>query len=238
MSDSELGAAGAPDSDLRSRIAATVRANRVSPPVLASESVAVAARHSRAAHRHRRHGRTRRRLPSGVRWAILLIGTVLSVFVLRGYVIASFYIPSASMETTLHGCQGCEPDRVLVDKLSYRLHSVHRKDVVVFAKPDSWNVPDKDLIKRVIGLPGEAVSAHGGVVYIGSVALNEPYVNPACTDGTADFGPITVPAGQYFVMGDNRCNSSDSRFNGTIPRDKLVGRAFAVVWPLKHLRWL
>jgi signal peptidase I len=199
--------------------------------------------------RQRRHGRharirgTRRaprqhsRLSRGLRLLGLVAVTVLGVVLLRSFVIASFYIPSESMEPTLHGCATCEPDRVLVDKLSYNFRPVHRKDVVVFTKPPRLQVSDNDLIKRVIGLPGETVEAHDGSVYVNGNRLTEPYVNPAC-GGTQNFGPVTVSAGHYFVMGDNRCFSSDSRVFGSIPRSSIVGNAFAVVWPLKHLRWL
>jgi signal peptidase I len=89
----------------------------------------------------------------------------------------------------------------------------------------------------VIGLPGETVSGHDGKVFIGATALSEPYVNPAC-GGTGDFAAVTVPAGTYFVMGDNRCDSLDSRVFGAIAGSLIVGRSVAVSWPLKHLRWL
>ena len=172
-----------------------------------------------------------------IRWVLLLAITAAAVFGLRQYVIASYYIPSASMETTLHGCPGCQPDMVLVDKLSYRFTSVGRKDVVVFARPPQAPPEDKQLIKRVIGLPGDVVSGHGGHVFINNKELVEPYVNPAC-HGTADFAAVRVPAGRYFVMGDNRCDSFDSRMFGTVPRSAMIGRAFAVVWPVHHLRRL
>jgi len=171
------------------------------------------------------------------RWVVLLAFTAAAVFGLRQYVIASYYIPSASMETTLHGCPGCQPDLVLVDKLGYRFKSISRKDVVVFARPPLAPPEDKQLIKRVIGLPGELVSGHDGHVFVNNEELVEPYVNPAC-HGTADFGAVRVPAGRYFVMGDNRCDSFDSRMFGTIPRSAVIGRAFAVVWPAHHLRGL
>lgn len=165
------------------------------------------------------------------------LAVVVSVVVLRTFVIASYYIPSASMEPTLHGCQHCEPDLVVVDKLSYRFGTIGRSDVIVFNRPPLAPPEDPQLIKRVIGLPGETVSGHDGRVYIGAKALTESYVNPACS-GTADFAAVTVPAGRYFVMGDNRCDSLDSRVFGTVTGSSVVGRAVAVSWPLKHLRWL
>jgi signal peptidase I len=176
-------------------------------------------------------------LGRAIRWVLLLAVTALAVFGLRQYVIASYYIPSASMETTLHGCPGCQPDMVLVDKLSYRFKSVSRSDVVVFARPPQAPPEDKQLIKRVIGLPGDVVSGHDGHVFVDNKELVEPYVDPAC-HGTADFAAVRVPAGRYFVMGDNRCDSFDSRMFGTIPRSAMIGRAFAVIWPVHHLRWL
>ena len=149
-------------------------------------------------------------LARGIRLLVLLLITLLAVLGLRTYVIASYYIPSASMETTLHGCEGCQPDMVLVDKLSYRVSAIGRKDVVVFNRPPLAPPEDKQLIKRVIGLPGDTVSGHDGHVFVNDKELNEPYVNSAC-HGTADFAPITVPAGRYFMMGDNRCDSFDSQ---------------------------
>ncbi len=176
-------------------------------------------------------------LSRAVRWVMLLAITAMAVFGLRQYVIASYYIPSASMETTLHGCPGCQPDMVLVNKLSYRFKSVSRSDVVVFARPPQAPPEDKQLIKRVIGLPGDVVSGHDGHVFVNNKELVEPYVNPAC-HGTTDFAPVRVPTGRYFVMGDNRCDSFDSRMFGTIPRSAVIGQAFAVIWPVHHLRWL
>jgi signal peptidase I len=188
----------------------------------------------------RQSGRLRRRLGRSSRLVHALgfvLAVVVTVVALRMFVVASYYIPSASMEPTLHGCQHCEPDLVVVDKLSYRFGSVSRSDVVVFNRPPLAPPEDAQLIKRVIGLPGETISGHDGRVFVGSKALTEPYVNPAC-GGTADFAPVRVPAGEYFMMGDNRCDSLDSRVFGVITGSSIVGRAVAVSWPVKHLRWL
>jgi signal peptidase I len=167
---------------------------------------------------------------------VLAVGA-LSIFVIRPFVAEPFYIPSASMEPTLHGCDGCVPDRVLVDKLTYRFRSPERGEVVVFDRPTNLRVPEARLIKRVIGLPGETVSGHDGAVWIGDRRLAEPYVNPAC-DGTADFAAVSVPAGRVFVMGDNRCNSLDGRVFGPIEESSIVGRAFMIIWPVGRLHWL
>jgi signal peptidase I len=163
--------------------------------------------------------------------------TALLVVLIRVFVLGSYYIPSASMEPTLHGCPGCQPDRVLVDKLAYRIGHLGRGDVVVFSKPASLRSNEQDLVKRVIGLPGDTVSASGGTVYVDGKALTEHYVSATC-HGTADFGPETVPVGDAFVMGDNRCDSLDSRVFGPIRQSAIVGRAFARVWPVSRWSWL
>jgi signal peptidase I len=126
-------------------------------------------------------------------------------------------------------------DRVLVNKLSYDLHSIHRGDIVVFKRPPSeaGNPAIKDLIKRVVGLPGETIEQIDGRVYINGHPLKESYL----PDGTVttNLPRRVVPPGTYFVMGDNRSNSSDSRFIGPIPGSLIVGRAFIRVWPLSSL---
>ncbi len=191
----------------------------------------------------RRHRRSHRRRPPTRRFGfpirlLVLIGVAaLLALGLRAFVVEPFWIPSESMEPTLHGCAGCDNDRLLVDKLSYRLHAVHRGDVVVFHRPPGVEAAESVLIKRVIGLPGETVSGHDGRVWIGSRPLEESYVNPAC-HGTANFGPVPVPTGRYFMMGDNRCDSSDSRVFGSIPRSSIIGRAFLIIWPVGRIHWL
>jgi signal peptidase I len=156
---------------------------------------------------------------------------------LRLFVVETFWIPSASMEPALHGCRTCNEDRMLVNKLSYRLHSVHRADVVVFARPAGSTATESHLVKRVIGLPGETVNGHDGAVWIGGRRLAEPYVAAGCR-GTADFTAVTVPPGRVFVLGDNRCDSADSRSFGPIRESTITGRAFVVFWPLSRLHWL
>jgi signal peptidase I len=182
-----------------------------------------------------------RRILSGVVVLALILAAVTS---LRAYVVAPYYIPSPSMEPTLHGCAGCDNDRVLVDKLSYRLHAVHRGDVVVFSRPATWQVPDDVLIKRVVGLPGDRLSLRDGSLYVNGLQLVEPYVNTQCAPlqslragaTVSRLGP--VPPHQLFVMGDNRCDSSDSRVFGPVPERDLVGRAFVIIWPLGRLHYL
>ncbi|MBV9659531.1 MAG: signal peptidase I [Acidimicrobiales bacterium] len=173
-------------------------------------------------------GRSRTR-KAVIEWGAILVVAVLAAVILRTFIVQPYFIPSGSMEPTLK-----VGDKVLVNKLSYDLHSIHRGDVVVFKKPPHDYSPGiKDLIKRVIGLPNETISASNGSVYINGQRLNERWL-PKGTE-TADFAPVHVPAGQYFVMGDNRGNSADSRVIGTIPKNLIVGRTFLVVWPISHI---
>jgi signal peptidase I len=182
--------------------------------------------------RRRRKGRVLARL------VVALALAVVAVILLRTYVIAPYYIPSASMSPTLHGCSGCDDDRVLVDKLSYHTHAIHRGDVVVFHRPPTWTVSEKVLIKRVVGLPGEVLTTRNGVVYIDGLAVDEPYVNAACRGGTKNLPKTIVPDGTIFVMGDNRCDSADSRTFGAVPESALIGRAFLIIWPFGRIHWL
>jgi signal peptidase I len=163
-----------------------------------------------------------------VEWALVIVGAILVAFIVKTFLIQAFQIPSASMHPTL-----LEGDRVLVNKLSYDLHDVNRGDVVVFARPKGMNAgpndPD-DLIKRVIGLPGDSVQTKDGKVYVDGRELDEPYLaDGTVTDGIDD--PITIPDGHVWVMGDNRGDSQDSRVFGPIDTDTIVGRAFMVMWP-------
>ena len=183
------------------------------------------------------------RIRSMVEWVAVIIGALVVALVVKTFLFQGFYIPSASMEPTLE-----KGDRVLVNKLSYDVHDVNRGDVVVFELPPEDVGPDgiKDLIKRVIGLPGDTIETRDGVVYVNDRRLDEPYL----ADGTVTGDPTqgnnpaidrqTVPEGSVFVMGDNRANSHDSRYSdrGPIPIDTIVGRAFVVVWPLNKLSGL
>ncbi len=175
---------------------------------------------------------------SAIEWALVIVGALAIAFTLRATSFQVFYIPSGSMEPTLQ-----VGDRVVVNQWSYRLHDVNRGDIVVFGRPEGENaVGVKDLIKRVIGLPGETVTITDNHVLINGVPLDEPYLPPGTkTDGTGTpvpcdpAHPCHIPDGQVWVMGDNRTNSSDSRFFGPIPESKIVGRAFVRLWPLGRL---
>jgi signal peptidase I len=120
-----------------------------------------------------------------------------------------------------------------VNKLSYDFHDVNRGDLVVFERPEGTSGEIKDLIKRVIGLPGEMVEGRDGTVTIDDRVLDEPYL--ADDEVLNDFAAVKVPDGEVFVMGDNRDSSMDSRAFGPIGADAIVGRAFVRVWPLGAL---
>ncbi len=161
-------------------------------------------------------------------WVIVLGAAVAVAIILRTSVFHAFYIPSESMEITLF-----ERDRILVNKVSYRLHDVNRGDVVVFRRPDDQPGEIRDLIKRVIALPGETVEGRGSTIYINGQVLIEPYLTAG--EVIADFDPVVIPEGELFVMGDNRDNSGDSRVFGTIDTERVIGRAFFLFWPLDRI---
>ena len=153
---------------------------------------------------------------------------MIAALVLRAFVIQPYFIPSGSMESTL-----LVGDKVLVNKLAYDFHPIHRGDVVVFNRlPDDPDPGVDVLIKRVIGLPGETISASGGKIYIDGKLLPQPWLPKNTNTYTQPFGPTTIPAKCYFMMGDNRNNSTDSRVFGCVPKSYIIGRAFVIVWPL------
>jgi signal peptidase I len=179
-----------------------------------------------------------------IEWAIILVLVVGFTFVLRTFVIQTFSIPSGSMLPTLH-----VGDRIIVNKLSYDFHDVHRGDIVVFKRPPLESQNYSDLVKRVVGLPGETISSVNGKIYINGKLLTVPWLPPGPQDFTGPLasdahpqfnmpGPVKIPAGEYYVMGDNRTDSEDSRFFGPIPKSLIVGRAVAVVWPVSRIKGL
>jgi signal peptidase I len=173
--------------------------------------------------------RKRKSLRLAIEWGAILVVAVVAAILIRSFVVQPFYIPSGSMEPTLH-----VGDRVLVNKLSYDFHAVHRGDIVVFNKPPSDTTPGvKDLIKRVIGLPGETISGQNGEVYINGHPLAEPWLPKGET--TQPFPATHIPSGDYFMMGDNRGDSADSRLIGPIAKHLFIGRAFLRVWPLSRI---
>jgi signal peptidase I len=167
-------------------------------------------------------------------WAVVIVVALLVAFFVRTFVLAHFVVDGTSMYSTLH-----DDDRVFVNKLSYRLHDPNRGDVVVLHQ--SAGASERDLIKRVIALPGETVEVRSCQVLIDGRRLDEPYLDPeVVTPGNCggDLAPVTIPEDHVFVMGDNRGGSQDSRALGPIEEDDLVGRAFVVFWPQSHWQWL
>lgn len=177
-------------------------------------------------------------------WIAVAAGALAVALLIKTFLIQAFYIPSGSMRETL-----VEGDRVLVNKLSYRLHDVNRGDVVVFEKPPG-EVTDgiEDLIKRVVALPGETITFANGQVFIDGALLDEPYLAPDMATlakapiPNCDNAPVRdtciVPEGRVFVMGDNREESRDARFFGPIEVDTIIGRAFLKVWPINDIGFL
>ena len=162
-----------------------------------------------------------------VEWIAVAVVAILIATVLRTYVVQTFWIPTGSMIPTLQ-----ENDRVVVNKLSYRLGGVDRGDIIVFTTPPGVPEDYKDLVKRVIALPGETVEGLNGKVLVDGKVLDESYL-PEGTS-TSQFGPRKIPAGTYWVMGDNRSNSTDSRVFGPVPKDSIVGHAVVRIWPLRR----
>jgi signal peptidase I len=196
-----------------------------------------------------RHFKRRSPLRTAIELPVLLFVAIIVTLIIKAVLAQAFFIPSASMEPQLH-----IHDRVIVSRTSYHLHPVHRGDIVVFPSPAA--VPkhhafvgrivqdlldtvalgdrsDDELIKRVIGLPGETIESRDGRVYIDDRLLTEPYLPKGVA---TDDPPITrqvVPKGRVFVMGDNRDDSHDSRFSdiGPIKISSIVGRAIGRIWP-------
>ena len=191
---------------------------------------------------------------SVLREVAFLVGmAVVIAVVVKTFVAQAFYIPSGSMLPQLQ-----IDDRVIVSKISYRLHDPRRGDIVVFDAPgggeeDEDPLPERALrglaesigvlapstdeyIKRVVALPGERVEGHHGKVLVDGLELIEPYLRPGTV--TSEFPAVVVPPRTVFVLGDNRSNSADSRIFGPIPRSTVVGRAIGRVWPLDHTSFL
>jgi signal peptidase I len=175
----------------------------------------------------RRQNRRRSGLRSAIEWAVLIGAALLIAIVIKTFLFQAFWIPSESMVPTLR-----QDDRVLVNKLSYRLHDVNRGDIVVFEAPEGANSDIKDLVKRVVGLPGDTISFRNGHVRVNGRRLDEPYLpEGTVTEPKNGVTSIDVPAGSIFVMGDNRGASKDSREFGPIDEDDIVGRVFVRIWP-------
>jgi signal peptidase I len=192
-------------------------------------------------------------MSAAIEYPLLVVIAIAIALVLKALVAQAFFIPSSSMSPQLES-----GDRVVVSKLSYRLHAPRRGDIVVFDSPNAPHTdkpalpvrllhdvleavgarrpPDTELIKRIVALPGETVEGRDGHVYIDGRVLVEPYLDADVR--TSDFGPVTLTPNHLWVMGDNRGNSADSRVIGAIDEDAVVGRALFRVWPPWRLAFL
>ena len=193
--------------------------------------------------------RAQSRLPQPWRtivdWTVTIVVAVGIVLTVEAEMAKPYRIPSSSMEPTLHcarpgnGCTAMFNDRVIVDRLAYRLGEPKRGQIVVFDAPaaaDSRCAGGEGgtFVKRLIGLPGDRVSLRDGFVYVNGKRLKEPYVSPSRRGAETRTFP-RVAAGRYFFLGDNRVGSCDSRVWGTVARDDLIGPVLATYWPPTRL---
>jgi len=187
------------------------------------------------------------RLPPTVRvvvdWIVTIVGAIAIVLAVKAWIVNPYRIPSSSMEPTLHcarpatGCEARFSDRVLANRFIYHFESPARGDIVVFKTPPEARVKCGEggtFVKRIIGLPGETVQERiingAGYVYIDGRKLDEPYIQHDRRD-TGPAKTYKVPKDSYFMMGDNRAQSCDSRQWGSVPRKNLIGKVFMTYWP-------
>src|SRR5580693_1422944 len=177
--------------------------------------------------------RRRRRMRSLAETAIIILLAVLLAFLVRAYVFQTFWIPSSSMVPTL-----AVYDRILVQKAFFNWHGVREGEIVVFSHPpldQCGGVPAADLVKRVIALPGQTIYSSGNSIYVDGRLLAEPYLpaydplGPPVPDASRSH-PFRVPAGEFYVMGDNRAISCDSRYWGPIKGSTIVGKVVLLWW--------
>lgn len=165
---------------------------------------------------------------------ILTIAVIIGLaWLLREFVFQAYEIPSGSMETTI-----MTGDVVFAEKLSHRFGSPKRGDIITFNDPE---VSGRILIKRVIATGGQTVNIKGNKVYVDNVQIDEPYTNGLPTKQLASSKvkfPYTIPDGEVWVMGDNRTNSQDSRYYGSVPESSIIGHALAVYWPTSDIKLL
>ncbi|MGD0054762.1 MAG: signal peptidase I [Acidimicrobiales bacterium] len=180
----------------------------------------------------RRHGPSRRR--AVIEWLVIVVIALVFSLLVRTFIFQTFSIPSKSMNPTLK-----KGDRIVVDKLSVEFGTINIGDIVVFKAPKAVAADCgddvADLVKRVIGVPGDHLTSKGNTIYVNGKALDQKWTH-FDTLGPA-IKPVTVPAGQYFMMGDNHDNSCDSRTWGTVPKSSIIGKVFLRIWPLSRIKW-
>jgi signal peptidase I len=157
-------------------------------------------------------------------WTETIVVALVLALIIRAFFLQVFWIPSGSMEPTLD-----INDRIVVNKVTYFFRPPRRLEVVVFRQVAAFDSTKKDLIKRLVGLPGETLELKNGIIYINNQPVAERH--PIHQD-YANFGPLVIPPDSFFVMGDNRPESADSRYWGFLPKTNLIGPAFLRIWPL------
>jgi signal peptidase I len=180
-----------------------------------------------------------------VDWLVTVTVAIAFVLTFEARVAKPYRIPSPSMEPTLHcarpvaDCKGRFSDRVIVNRLAYRFGDPKRGQIVVFTAPETarrcgQNDGGSTFVKRIVGLPGERISERNGTIYVDGKRLTEPYVDPSFRGTETDRWPRVAP-GRYFVLGDNRTHSCDSRTWGTVPRGSLTGPVMLTYWPPRRV---
>jgi signal peptidase I len=172
-------------------------------------------------------------------WVLTIAGAIAIVLAIKAWIVNPYRIPSSSMEPTLHcarpasGCLARFSDRVLANRFIYHFRNPERGEIVVFDVPELAKArcgAGGVFVKRIIGLPGELWEERHGYVYINGKRLGEPYIKADRRD-FMNHHPVKIDPGNYFMMGDNRASSCDSRVWGTVPRKNIIGKVFAVYWP-------
>jgi signal peptidase I len=168
-----------------------------------------------------------------IEWTAIIIIAVLVSFLMRTYAFQTFYIPSGSMEPTLQ-----IGDRIIVNKLAVTWGTINIGDIVVFKAPpaEDCGEPVTDLVKRVIGIPGDSLRSKGNTIFVNNQPLVEKWTHTEPLGGAIT--PITLKPNQYFMMGDNHSDSCDSRMWGPVPRSDIIGKAFVRIWPLSRIGFL
>jgi signal peptidase I len=177
-----------------------------------------------------------------VDWVVTIAIAVAAVLAIKAWVVNPYRIPSSSMEPTLHcaapepGCEAGSSDRVLANRFIYRFRDPSRGDIVVFRTPEEAVErcgAGGTFVKRLVGLPGDRIALERGVLRLNGERVDEPYVNGGPPG--PDFAQRILGPDEYFMMGDNRAQSCDSREWGPVNRSDLIGPVFAVYWPLTRL---